>query len=226
MTDDARSSRGAVPVHRRGEHRWPMAIAALTAGVLHQFLPADFRVSPHWVYPSVLVVFLVLLVAGDPGLIDRDRRWLRVTTGLLIALITSVNVIAAIRLVAGILRPGSFDTAGPLLAIGAIVWLINILTFALWFWDLDGGGASTRAARGATSNPAFVFPEMTNATLVPATWYPQFVDYLALSFNTATAFGPTDVSAVKRWAKLGMIIESLISLSLAALVVARAINLL
>ena len=38
-------------------------------------------------------------------------------------------------------------------------------------------------------------------------WYPQFVDYLALSFNTAMAFSPTDVSAIKPWAKLLMIVR-------------------
>jgi len=211
---------------RRGEHRWPMAIAALTAGVLHELLPRDFRVAPLWIYPVFLVVFLLLLIAGDPGLIDRDRPWLRVTTGLMIALITFVNGTAAIRLVAGILHPGSFDTASQLLGIGSIVWLTNIVAFALWFWDLDGGGASARAAHGATSNPAFVFPEMTYPEFAPKSWYPQFVDYLALSFNTATAFGPTDVSALKRWAKTMMISESLISLALATLVVARAVNIL
>ena len=67
---------------------------------------------------------------------------------------------------------------------------------------------------------------MTLPEIVKADWFPQFADYLALSFNTATAFGPTDVSAVKRWAKLMMIVESLISLTLATLVVARAVNIL
>ena len=63
-------------------------------------------------------------------------------------------------------------------------------------------------------------------TLVPSTWYPQFIDYLALSFNTATAFGPTDVAAIRPWAKTMMIAESTISLALATLVVARAVNIL
>ena len=62
--------------------------------------------------------------------------------------------------------------------------------------------------------------------MVPPGWFPQFADYLALSFFTALAFGPTDVSAIKRWAKLMVVAESLISLSLAVLVVARAVNIL
>ncbi len=201
-----------------------MAAAALSAGVLHQFLPADFRMAPHWVYPAFLLAFLVILIVGDPGLIDRNRPWLRVTTGLMIALITLVNAIAAIRLVIDILQKGNFESAGQLLASGAIVWTTNVIAFALWFWDLDGGGSAARASHGALSAPALVFPEMTLPEFVPAGWFPQFVDYLSFSFNTATAFGPADVSAIRSWAKAMMIAEAGISLALATLVIARAIN--
>ena len=174
-----------------------------------------------------LAVFLVVLIAGDPGRIDRNRPWLRVTTGLMIGLITLVNAVAAGRLVAHILADKSFGSAEELFATGAIVWLINVITFALWYWDLDRGGAAARAASTTTqADAAFVFPEMTLTEFAPADWFPEFADYLALSFNTATAFGPTDVSAIKRWAKLMMIGEALISLTLATLVIARAVNIL
>ncbi len=210
-----------------GERRWPMVVAALTAVGLHQLMPADFRVSPHWMYPAFMVVFLVILVVGDPGRIDRQRRWLRVTTGLMIGLITLVNAFSVGRLVDGILTKGhSFDTAGQLLIIGGVVFLTNVIAFALWFWDLDGGGPADRAAGSLRHPKAFVFPEMTVPELVPNGWYPQFVDYLALSFNTATAFGPADVSAIRPWAKLMMVAEATISLALATLVVARAVNIL
>jgi hypothetical protein len=204
-----------------------MAVAALAAVALHQLMPADFRVSPHWVYPAFMVAFLIVLVAGDPGRIDRERRWLQVTTGLMVGMITLVNAFSAGRLVVGILTKGrTFDTAGQLLLIGGVVFLTNVIAFALWFWDLDAGGPAARAAGGRGNHTAFVFPEMTVPELVPPRWYPQFIDYLALSFNTATAFGPTDVAAIRRWAKVMMIAESSISLALATLVVARAVNIL
>jgi hypothetical protein len=208
------------------EPRWPMALAAVVAGVLHEFLPADFRAAPRAYFLAFILVFLVVLIVGDPGRIDRERRWLRVTTGLMIGLITVVNAASAVRLVNGILTGAAFDTAGGLLVIGGVIWATNVIAFALWFWDLDGGGAAARAA-GSTRVPrAFVFPEMTLTEYVPPGWYAQFPDYLVLSVNTALAFSPTDVSAVRRWAKLMMVAESLISLALAALVIARAINIL
>ena len=218
---------GPVP-GRRAETRWPMALAVVVAGVLHEFLPHGFQAFSwaYLAYPAFLTVFLVVLVVGDPGRIDRDRRWLRVTTGLMIGVITLVNGAAAIRLVVGILTKRSFDSAGQLLLIGAVIWMTNVIAFALWFWDLDAGGAAARAARPSRQGHAFVFPEMTLGDLVPVGWFPRFVDYLAMSFYTALAFGPTDVSAIKSWAKVMMIAESLISLVLVGLVIARAVNVL
>jgi uncharacterized membrane protein len=202
-----------------------MATAALGAAALHSQLPEDFRIQPRAIYPVVMVIFLILLIAGDPGLIDRERKWLRVVTGLLIAMVALSNLFSAIRLVAGILTNAGFaQQPTQLLTIGAVVWGTNVIAFALWFWDVDGGGSSRRAARGAWADPAFVFPEMTMPERVGEHWFPQFLDYLALSFNTATAFSPTDVSAIKRWAKMLMVLESVTSLVLATLVLAKAIN--
>ena len=99
-----------------------------------------------------------------------------------------------------------------------------MIAFALWYWDVDGGGSARRARRGAWADPAFIFPEMHLEAYMSSGWYPQFADYLALSFNTATAFSPTDVSAVKRWAKMLMIVQSGTSLVIATLVIAKAIN--
>jgi len=203
-----------------------MALAVLSVGLLHGLYPSGYQLAPVGVYPAFLVLFLLVLIVGDPGRIDRDRRWLRVTTGCMLGLITIVNALAALRLVVDIFDPKAFGSAAELLRIGGIVWGTNIIAFALWFWDLDAGGAAARMSDKVTRGAAFIFPEMNYPDRVTAAWYPQFVDYLALSFNTATAFSPTDVSAVKRWAKLLMITESAISLVLATLVVARAINMM
>jgi uncharacterized membrane protein len=149
--------------------------------------------------------------------------WIRIVTDVLIALITLANAYAAIQLIVGIVDNASFETPRELLGAGSAVWITNVIAFALWFWDLDRGGAAERA-HGTDRAPAFVFPEMQHPEHVPAGWYPTFIDYLAFSFATATAFSPTDVSAVKPWAKVLVVCESLLSLALAALVIARAIN--
>jgi hypothetical protein len=202
-----------------------MALAVLAAGGLRAVLPAQLRNGDaRWAFILVILILLAVIIIGDPGRIDRDSRWLRALTGTLIGVISAVNASAAVRLVAGIIDGAKFSTdANILLASGGAIWLSNVIAFGLWYWDLDRGGAAARA-RGATHQPAFVFPEMNNAQYVGADWYPRFMDYLHLSFTTATAFSPTDVSAIKSWAKLMMMAEEAISLLVALLVVARAVN--
>ena len=200
-----------------------MAVAVLVAAVLHALLPEELRLSSSTLLPWAAAGILVVLIIGDPGRIDRVRPWLRVVTDLLIALITLANAYAAVALVVGIIDNASFETPRELLGAGAAVWITNVISFALWYWDLDRGGAAERA-RATGRSPAFVFPEMLHTDHVPVGWYPRFLDYLAFSFATATAFSPTDVSAVKPWAKALVVCESLLSLALATLVIARAIN--
>src|ERR1700733_2505306 len=212
---------------RKGESRWPMALAVLAAGGLRAVLPPELRAGDaRWAFVVVLVALLAILIIGDPGRIDRDSRWLRALTGTLIGLISVVNASAAVRLVAGIIDGAKFSTdANILLASGGAIWLTNVLAFGLWYWDLDRGGAAARA-RGQGRQVAFVFPEMAHAQYVGADWYPKFMDYLHLSFTTATAFSPTDVSAIRSWAKLMMMSEEAISLVVAVLVISRAVNIL
>jgi len=226
MTTDPPAQPGR-PGREVGESRWPMALAVLAAGGLRAALPAQLRSGDaRWAFIAIHVVLLAVLIIGDPGRIDRDSTWLRVMTGTLIGLISAVNAVAAVRLVAGIIDGVAFsNNANILLASGGAIWLSNIITFGLWYWDLDRGGAAARA-RGSGRPPAFVFPEMTYAEYVGPGWYPKFLDYFHLSFTTAMAFSPTDVSAIKPWAKLMMMAEEVISLLVAILVVSRAVNIL
>ena len=210
-----------------GEPRWPMALAVVATGVLRATLPSELRNGDaRWVFLVLLLVLLGALIIGDPGRIDRDRPWLHNLTSVLIGFITLANADAAVRLVVGIINTSSFtQNAKVLLASGGAIWLSNILAFALWYWNLDRGGPAARAA-GTGTAPALIFPEMLHPQHVGPDWSPTFVDYFHFAFATATAFSPTDVSAVKPWMKLMMMAEEAVSLVVAILVVARAVNIL
>jgi hypothetical protein len=216
-----------VPAAERGEHWWPVATAIIAVAGLHVALPARYRVQPVWLFPSVVLVLLAVMIIGDPGRIDRQKAWIRLVTGGVIALVTVANLLGAVRLVVEILTNNTLfaNHPGGLLAAGAVIWATNVIAFGLWYWDLDRGGAAARAHH-PYRNPAFVFPEMQNADYVPATWVPRFIDYLALAFWTATAISPTDTTAIKPWSKMLMMLEASGSIVLAALVIARAINVL
>jgi hypothetical protein len=212
---------------RQGEPRWPMALAVVATGLLRAALPHELRNGDAaWLFLVLLVVLLGILIIGDPGRIDRDQPWLHNLTSVLIALISVANADAAVRLVVGIIDVSNFtQNAKVLLASGAAIWLSNIIAFALWYWNLDSGGPAARAA-GTGTAPALIFPEMLHPQHVDKDWSPAFVDYFHFSFATATAFSPTDVSAIKPWAKLMLMAESAISLVVGILVVARAVNIL
>lgn len=210
-----------------GEARWPMALGVIVTGLLRATLPSELRNGDaRWLFLVLLVVLLGVLIAGDPGRIDRDVPWLRILTSALIGLITIANADAAIRLVVSIINVSPFtNDAKVLLASGGAIWLTNVIAFGLWYWALDRGGPGPRAG-GTDHPPALVFPEMKNEEYVAAGWRPRFVDYFHFAFATATAFSPTDVSAIKPWMKLMMMAEEAISLVVALLVVARAVNIL
>lgn len=210
-----------------GEHWWPVAVAVVVVAGLHVALPARYRVNPPWVLPVVLAGLLSALIMGDPGRIDRQRSWLRILTSLVIVLLTLANLFAAGRLVGDILTTARLFASNPigLLATGGVVWATNVIALGLWYWDLDRGGAAARA-HNPQLKPAFVFPEMQHTEYTSPSWVPKFADYLSLSFWTATAFSPTDVSAIRLWAKMMMMIEAAASLVIGLLVVARAVNIL
>jgi len=211
----------------RGEARWPMALAVIVTGLLRATMPPELRNGDaRWLFLVLLAALLGALIIGDPGRIDRDVPWLRILTSALIGVITLANADAAIRLVVSIINVSPFtNNAKVLLASGGAIWLTNVIAFGLWYWDLDRGGPAARAS-GTGRRPALIFPEMKNQEHVAPDWSPQFVDYFHFSFATATAFSPTDVSAIRPWMKLMMMSEEAISLVVALLVVARAVNIL
>ena len=216
-----------VPAPRVGEPRWPMALAVVATGLLRSTLPSQLRNGDaRWLFLALEVVLLAVLILGDPGRIDRDRPWLRGMTAGLIGVITVANADAAVRLVVSIINVSPFtNDARTLLASGGAIWLTNVIAFGLWYWALDRGGPAARAL-GTGHPPALVFPEMKNEEHVGPGWTPRFVDYFHFAFATATAFSPTDVSAIRPWMKLLLMAEEAVSLVVALLVVARAVNIL
>ncbi len=208
-----------------GEHRVPVALAAAVAIGLQIALPAHLAFKPTWLLPALETALLVGLVAANPQRIDRSSRALRMASLTLIAIISIANAWSAGALVSGLINGTEGSDASTLLASGAAIYLTNVIVFGLWYWDFDRGGPAIRA-QGLRRYPDFLFPQMANPELAPPDWVPNFFDYLYTSFTNATAFSPTDVMPLSRWAKALMLVQSAVSLGTVALVVARAVNIL
>jgi hypothetical protein len=129
-------------------------------------------------------------------------------------------------LVAGLLTESTSDVSGgQLLTSAAVVWLINIFVFGLWFWTLDCGGPLERAKHGHVK-PDLQFPQDEDPQLARDGWYPRLEDYVYVGLTNAIAFSPTDTLPLTRQAKTLMSMESLISVVALLIVGARAVNVL
>jgi uncharacterized membrane protein len=208
----------------RGEQRWPAGLAIAAMIVLQLKLPEHLSLSQRWALPAVEVVLGVALFAMSPLRVVRSKR-LRVLGLTLIAVASLANAWSVAQLVYGLTRGTETDGAATLLTTGGDIWLTNVIIFALWYWELDRGGPADRAD-GLDPYPDFLFTQMTAPDVAEHDWEPRFFDYLYVSFTNATAFSPTDTLPLSRWAKAAMMLQSAVSLVTAALVIARAVNIL
>ncbi len=209
----------------RGERRWPITASIFVAIVLQILLPQQVRLLPQWTMPVLEGALLVGITIADPVRVERGGTAMRAANIGLILLLSIANAVSAVLLIRDILNGSAGSSAEPLFATGASVWVTNVIAFGLWYWEFDRGGPVKRSA-GVVRHPDLMFPQMASPELAPPDWEPQFVDYLYLSFTNATAFSPTDVMPLARWAKLTMLMQSAVSLAIGALVIARAVNIL
>lgn len=211
------------------EPRWPAVLAIFAAGFLPIALPRSLTFAPSWTLVPANAVLLIAAVITHRRHRDDLTAWLSYAN---LGLLTCEMFYSLLTLVLAL--PRHVELASRLLESAGVLWVANVIVFASWYWRLDAGGPHARDRHDAHTRGAFLFPQM--AVLSPGSdglsvaeaegWRPGFVDYLALSFYTCTAFSPTDVPVLSRWAKLMMMIQASISFGTVALLAARAVNIL
>ena len=218
------SGTGAVRV--RAEKRWPMAVTLVLAMAVPLLLPPRFSLGPPWAVPAAEALLLVAIIAIDRGRIDRWSTVGRALTLGLVAVLVADAAGVTGRLIADLVQGGpETNSAADLLKTGFLIWLYTIIAFAFLYWVLDGGGPESRFL-APPEFPDLAFPAQLNPAIARLGWRPEFFDYLYLGFTDATAFSPTDVMPLARWGKLAMTAQSVCSLVILGLVIARAANIL
>ena len=149
---------------------------------------------------------------------------------MLINAITTAALIASVILLVRWL-PGHRESPLQLLRSGGLLWLTNVIVFALWYWRLDGGGPTLRRKQKRFGSTSFLFPQMQiphdeRAEFACAHWRPRFIDYLFVAFTQSSTFGPTDAPLLARWAKILAMIQILVSLVIVILLISRAVGVL
>jgi hypothetical protein len=224
MHDPTRDLRGKA--RKQVEGRWPAVIASLATGLLFYALPESLTLGPGWLLFAIVAALMIpTTLSHKAGRVDLNTIFGYSILAVITAAVFSSLVLLIMRL------PGHKETPVQLLRAAASLWVANTLVFASWYWHLDGGGPNARDKRGVHTDGAFLFPQMMmdpdrRREMGEDRWSPGFVDYLFLAFNTSTAFSPTDVPVLSRWAKVMMIVQSLISLATVVLLAARAVNIL
>jgi hypothetical protein len=175
-----------------------------------------------WLAPVIEAVMIVVLITSDPAS-RRERIRLRRVALVLVGIFVAAALWATALLIRDLIEgEGVTQEPAELLASGAFVWLGNNIAFALLYWLVDGGGPAARSVREVPLDFAFV--QHMSPELAPPGWRPAFLDYLHLGFTNATAFSPTDVMPLTHRAKVAMVVQATIALSLFGLIVARAVN--
>jgi len=208
-------------------------------------MPSRFIAGPgggafgvvRWVVPALTVFVLATFVAirphgklvqafgwGERALHLTRRRLALVSIGF-VSLANSASIILLVHLLVNGELTDKSTAAAELLRAAVHMWVVNVLLFGLWYWQLDSGGPLNRPTC-APHERDFLFPQQTEPALAESGWDPEFLDYLYVSFTNAAAFSPTDTMPLGRWAKMLMLVQSAISLTLAVMVVARAVNIL
>ena len=208
------------------EPRWQALLAFLAIGAIYLALPRTLVVGPIWLLPTVIVVLLVPTVVSH----RMGRHSLNRALGTIINGITTLALIGSVILLVRAL-PSHRETPLQLLRSGGLLWLTNVIVFALWYWRLDGGGPVLRHRQNKFGSTSFLFPQMQiphdeRAQFACTRWQPLFIDYLFVAFTQSSTFGPTDAPLLARWAKVLTMIQILISLTIVILLIARAVGVL
>lgn len=206
--------------------RWPAIVALFVIAAAYWILSESLKVVSREVMLGVVVAGTSLIL-----LARLQGRHLLVRS-LAIGLIAAVTLAEAtsILLLVALLPRGEAIPAPALLRDAAIIWGINVVTFALWYWEIDGGGPVMRRLRPYQSKD-FLFPQQAareeeneGSSISTSSWSPDFIDYLFLAFNHSAAFSPTDTGILSRKAKVLVMIQSTISLAVVVVIIAKAIN--
>lgn len=211
--------------HHAHDPVWHAQAIMLFAIAFQLVLPNDFSLGGSYVIPILELVLLGALSVTTPR--ERIFRSLvrSVNVILLIAVTTIANIYALGHVVDRLLS-NSHITDGRALILAAInIYLTNIIIFALWYWEIDGGGPGERQ-RIQRHEQDFLFPQHRNERYKHPEWRPTFIDYLYVSSTNAMAFSPSDTMPLSRRAKMMMLVQSTLSLITIALVAARAVSIL
>src|SRR4029077_57472 len=172
----------ASPQHiDKPEPRGQAVLAVLAIGAIYLALPRNLVLGPIWLLPTLIVILLAPTVLSH----RLGRYSLNRSLGMIINGITTLALIGSVILLVRTL-PTHRSSPLQLLRSGGLLWLTNVIVFALWYWRLDGGGPTVRHKEKKFGSTSFLFPQMQipqdeRATFGWGGWRPRFGAFLFLA---------------------------------------------
>lgn len=206
---------------RRGVPRWPAAVALLSIGASYIALSDYVTFGPRLWQPALITVLVLPLLIAQSW---QRYRLARRIAFMLLGVVT-VSVVLRVCFLLTTLS-GRNESALSVLVDAVVIWLSTVVTFAVWYWEIDGGGPAERTMNASYASEDFLFPQIAqqDGSKGATSWVPGFLDYLFLAFNTSTAFSPTETPVLSRRAKILTVVQSLLSLVVLFVLVGWAVN--
>jgi hypothetical protein len=194
----------------------------MALGLTYSLVTDRLTIGPPWLMLTLIIAALALMY------LVRWRGLHALRRVVAFAMLGIVTLAVAASSVFLLVSPSVANlSALELLLDALLLWASNILTFGLWYWEVDGGGPVRRMLRGSPPSTDFAFPpqqQLGSSGHDGLDWSPELVDYLFLAFTSSTTFGPTDTLVMARRAKMLMMLQATLSLVIFAGILARAVG--
>jgi len=154
---------------------------------------------------AVMLVFSIIIVV----IARRSTPWIALPAMVVYLSVASLNVLTNIVVMISSSETGSASQLSLIADLGLMFVSITLI-FSLWYQVIDS----------ATPHGAFDFPPCGPDPEVPPKWF----DYLVLSFNTNSTFGPTTEGVKSRVAKGLMMLQTSLALTVLVVLTARIIK--
>jgi hypothetical protein len=120
----------------RIEPRWPVALTLLVVLGLMAVLPDRVRLFPAWfVYVIAIAVLTAIAAVPISGAAKRWRRIERIVMLGMVAIIGSATIMGVASLIRDLVAQSKALDGLTLLSSSVGMWVSNVLTFSLLFWQ-------------------------------------------------------------------------------------------
>jgi hypothetical protein len=132
----------------KAEPRWTPALAILVVLFLLVVLPHHVQVMPVWVFHVAALAVLVVMAAVT--LTPANTLWQRIERMLIILLAVAYianTIVELVDMIGVITLHPSKSNVFSLLSSSVAIWVANVLTFSMLYWQIDRAARTLGRAR-------------------------------------------------------------------------------